>query len=396
LILIVLWLYILQAAGAFKGGPGGKTFGADYAMFVTAAQVLKSGGDPYSPTVLLRAETSLMHRLHRSMIVPKHRSQVRVGNPPVLYWAMQPLTEASFVPAALISLIGLYGLSAVGFLGVLHYFHWRRRVAPTLVFLLMPPVVFGVYFGNVIGIVFAGIGVSLAISRRYPALAGAVMSLAWLKPPIALPVVLLVWLFHVQPRKQFAAGFIAGTAGLFVLTIATSGPSSMSLWLRGLVRYSNDMASQPDVSSLNGLYVLWMPSTPRLLLEAVTLVAALVVTGYVWTKDQSGERAFLEIAPLWVVWMLASPYGHFYDEIILAVPLVAYLGENARRITSGFPATSLYLLFGSMVFLAWIPVRIYLLPIPLVIIAAFMVRSQRDPRFRDTIPDDAVRPVVAT
>ena len=93
-------------------------------------------------------ETGLMHQLHRPMIGPKHRAQVRVGNPPLLYWAMQPLTGVTFVPGALISLLGLYVLSAVGFLAIVQYFGWKRRVGPTAVFLVMPPVVFGAYFGK--------------------------------------------------------------------------------------------------------------------------------------------------------------------------------------------------------------------------------------------------------
>jgi hypothetical protein len=382
LVLLVLWIYLFYGEGAFKGGPSGKAFGADYTMFVSAAQVLKAGGDPYNPAVLLRTETAWMHRLHRPMIKRSQRSQVRVGNPPLLYWVMEPLTGARFVPAALASLIGLYLLSAVGFAAVLRYFGWRTWILPTFIFLLMPQVVLGAFYGNVVGVVFAAMGLSLALSRRYPTVAGAVMCLAWLKPPVALPVVLVLGAFHVEHRNRFAYGFALGTVGLFGLTLLTSGWSSIGLWIHGLLQYSNDMAIQPDVISLAGLYVRWMPPAPRVALEALTVMGALALTGYLWRMRSAGERDFLTVAPLWVVWMLAAPYGHFFDEIILAIPVAAYLGQNGRRVAYRLPGFTLYLLFFSLFFISWAPLRVYLLPIPLVLVAVFMYWSQRDPRFQ--------------
>jgi hypothetical protein len=384
LVLLILWIYLFYGEGAFKGGPSGKAFGADYTMFVTAAQVLESGDDPYNPSVLLRAETDLMHRLHRPMIKPSQREQVRVGNPPFLYWAMRPLIGANFVPAALASLIGLYILSAIGFLATLRFLGWKHRILPTVIFLLMPQVVLGAFYGNVIGIVFAAIGVSLALSRRFPALSGILMGLAWLKPPVALPVVLLLWLFHVRPRFRFAAGFAACTVGLFVLTLVTTGWNSIGLWVHGLLRYSNDMAIQPDVISLTGLYVHWMPAAPRLILEALTLLAVFALTAHIWRSRRGEQTSILAVAPLWVLWMLASPYGHFFDEIILAVPIAAYLGQNGARLPYRLPGTTLYLLFFSLFFISWAPLGVYLLPIPLVLITAFILRSQRDVRFQGT------------
>jgi hypothetical protein len=389
MVLLLLWVYLFCGEGAFNGGPSGKAFGADYTMFVSAAQVLKAGGDPYNPRVLLRAETAMMQRLHRTMIAKDQRSQVRVGNPPLLYWAMRPLIGASYVPAALVALISLYVLSGVGFLAILRYFGWKRPFLPTLIFLLMPQVVLGAFYGNVIGIVFAAIGVSLLLSQRYPILAGVLMSLAWLKPPVALPVVLLLGLFHVQRRTAFASGFAAGTAALLALTVGTSGWRSVGLWLHGLVRYSNDMAHQPDVISLAGLYVRWMPQFPRLALETLTILVALALTALAWRKVPRGHIAFISVAPLWVGWLLASPYGHFFDEIILAVPVVAYLTQNGRDVGRLLPATSLYLLLFSLLLLTLTPFHAYLLSLPLLAIAIFMLMSKDDPRFRsDSQPDE--------
>ncbi|HEX6509486.1 MAG TPA: glycosyltransferase 87 family protein [Chloroflexota bacterium] len=381
IVLLILWVWLFDGEGAFKSGPSGKSLGSDWAMFVGAAQVMKVGGDPYNPGVLYRTEAAMMHHQHLSMIKNSQRAQVRVGNPPLLYWAMRPLTDRSFNPSTVIALIALYVLSAVGFIACLRYFGWRARVVPTFIFLLMPQVVLGAYYGNVVGIVFAAVGLSLLLTRRYPLLAGALLSFAWLKPPVALPVVLLVGLFYVSSKLRFALGFSAATAILFVLTLATTGWHSVELWAHGLLRYSNEMSIQPDVISLSGLYVRWMPSTPRVVLELLTVVAALAVTAYFVQKQRGDREDALSIAPLWIVWMLAAPYGHFFDEIILAVPLLAYLGSNGYRVVYRLPAVALYLAFFSLFFISWTPFRVYLLPLMLLGILACMLRSRDDSRF---------------
>ena len=379
LLLLVLWVYLFWAEGAFKGGPSGKAFGADYTMFLSAAQLQQNAGDPYNPTALVRTESALMHRLHRATIKPSQRSQVRVGNPPLLYWAMRPLLRLDFVPTALASLAALYLLAAIGFLCTLRYFGWSSRVVPMIVFLLMPQVLLGAFYGNVIGIVFAAIGIALVLSRRHAALAGAVMCFAWLKPPVALPVVLIVGLFCVRPRWRYFMGFSVATVGAAALTVAACGLNSLGLWVHGLLRYSNDMAIQPDLISLAGLYVHWMPAGPRLALEGLTLAAAAAVTAVVWQRQRAGSDGNL-VASLWLMWILASPYGHFFDEVLLAVPMVAFLGRNGWRTPFPPQAATLYLVFFSLFFISWAPHGVYLLPIPLVIAGILFVKHRHPVR----------------
>lgn len=378
LVLLILWIWLFYSEGAFKGGPGGKALGGDYSMFVSAAQLVRAHGNPYDPSVLIRTETSFLQRVQAPPIDPKQRTHVRVGNPPLMYFAMEPLIGRPFALTAWISLLSLYALSALGFFGLLRYHGWRRRFLPILVFLLMPQVVLGAFYGNPIAIVFAAIGLSLPLLHRNPALAGALLSVAWLKPPIALPAVLLIALFYVPNPRRLAFGFLGASGILLLTTIATTGATSLGLWLRGLSRYSNDMAIQPDVISLNGLYLRLLSNGPRLALEAVTLAAALALTAYYWQKKQNMSQADVWLAPLWVVWMLAAPYGHFFDEILLAVPAVALFGQNGRYVSSRIPATVLYLLFFSLVLISWMPLNVHLLPIPLMAIAALMVVFARN------------------
>jgi Glycosyltransferase family 87 len=376
-VLLILWIWLFYGEGAFKGGPGGKALGGDYAMFISAARLIHSQSNPYDPALLIHTETNFLQQLHAPPIDGKQRSHVRVGNPPLMYWAMEPLIDRPFVLTAWVSLLSLYALSALGFIAVLRYYGWRNWILPTVVFLLMPQVVLAAFYGNPVAIVFAAIGLALALSRRYPVLAGVLLSAAWLKPPVALPAVLLIALFYVPQRLRLAAGFAGATTALLLATIATTGVHSLGLWIRGLTQYSNDMSIQPDVISLNGLYLRWMTSGPRLALEAATLIAALAITAYYWQKRGRIAEKGIWLAPLWLVWMLAAPYGHFFDEVILAIPVLAVLGKNGEFVSRRIPATVLYLLFCSLLVISWMPINVHLLPLPLLAVAALMVKYAR-------------------
>lgn len=105
-----------------------------------------------------------------------------MGNPPLFFWALEPLPSRPLQPVALAGILVLYLLSIAGFMAAFYRFGWKRYTLAALCFILMPQVVPGMFNGNVIGLVFAGIGLSLALAPRYPALAGALLSAAWLKP----------------------------------------------------------------------------------------------------------------------------------------------------------------------------------------------------------------------
>jgi len=394
-ILLILWVDLFAAEGAFKGGPNGKTFGADWAMFMGAAGMMRQGQNPYAHSALYRAEKQLLSR--QRLPILKHQETVRVGNPPLFFWALEPLPSRPFQPVALAGILVLYLLSIAGFIAALYRFGWKRYTLAALCFILMPQVVLGMFDGNVIGLVFAGIGLSLALAPRYPALAGAVLSVAWLKPPVALPIVLLIAAFHVARPARLVAGFSLISASLFGLTLLTTGWSSVVNWIAGLVGYSQDMRTQPDVASLAGLYVRWMPSVGRSALEALSLGLAIAITAVYWYRvRRNAPLDFARDAWLWMVWMLATPYAHFYDEMILAIPIAALLGRHGHRLNRRLPVLALYLMFFSLLVLSWTPFQVYLLPLPLAGVAACMLLVEHHPKYSSSRPPELAPSTVAS
>jgi hypothetical protein len=382
--MLVLWLYLFAAEGAFGRGPNGETFAADFAMFEGAAKVMQDGGNPYNHALLYRTERAMLAR--QGMDRMPARAVVRVGNPPLFFWAMEPLVRLPFRRVALAWSIFLYALSALSFLLLLRFFGWRRRSLPLLVFLLMPQVVFGPYYGNAVSLVFFGICVALALSRRYPFLAGSALVLAWLKPPVALPIVLLILVFHGSRRARMASGFAVTSAAMFAFTLLATGFERTVQWLQGLAGYSHDLGSSPDIASFAGLYVRNVPGGLRLSIHALGLAVGIIFTALVWHRKRSNSVVpWISVAWLWALWFFLAPYAHFFDEVLLTVPILVLLGTDAVRLSWREPATALYMVFASLLVISAAPGNVQLLWLPLLVILLCLYIAGRSTRYRDAI-----------
>jgi Glycosyltransferase family 87 len=327
--------------------------------------------------LLYRTEHTLL--LHQGIRTIEARPLVRAGNPPLFFWLLQPLSRLPFRTADLLWTIGMYTLSALGLLSALRALNWERWRVPTLLFLLMPQVVLSAYYGGATAIIFAGLGLTLLAARDQPFLAGMLATVGWLKPQLALPLVLIIGLFQVAARGRFFVGLLAGTAALLGATLATTGLESLHWWLQGLVGYSSTIAAQPNIASIAGLYVRSAGADLRLALSGVMLVVTGTLTAWWWwrTHARRGLVPPQAWAWLWLAWFLATPYGHFPDEILLAYPVLALLGRNADLIAMPHSVVTLYLLLASLALFSWAPHGVQLLWLPLMVVCALAAWSAR-------------------
>lgn len=362
-LLLVLWLWLFWATSDMRLGPNGVTFDNGFATYLSSARVLESHGDPYNARLVCKTET----RMLRAQGVPVHQPlwNCRVGNPPLFLWLLRPLVRLPFQMIGFAWVVLLELAALTGILATLHAFGWRRQFLPSIVFLLMPPVVYAAYYGEPDAIVFAGIGLALALLSRHPTLAGSLLVVAWLKPPLGLPVVMLLGLFSTSKRWQFVAGFAVCSAFLLVLIIATTGWGSMEAWAHSLIAFSGDTAVRGHQASLVGIYMRWASVRERALLESVTVLAAAALTWWYWTRHTPGEP-FIASAWLWGVWFLAIPYGQYYDEISLALPVLALLGCDGSNLMSVSSITTLYGVLFSCLLVYWTVWQIDPQSLPLV------------------------------
>ncbi len=378
MLLTLLWTGVFLSVAHLKGGPHAGPFGVDFAHNMSGAYVMSHGGNPYDGDALVRGENMYL----RSHGVPDHvaspdRALVWVAYPPLYLWALRPLLNFSFPLVATAWILFMVVFVAAGFVACLRFLGWSSRLLPMVLFLGMPQTTFQAYYANPAGPVIAVIMGALAIHRRWPLAAGLLLSLTWLKPQIGLPGFLLIALFAPgKARLRIASGLVAGTLGLLALTLAGPGSQSLVLWIRGMLRVSGIAGEQPNMIPLIGLYAGWASPALRGPLEAVSLCVAVGLTGWWWWRlRRFAEVPLHSVAWLWPVWLLALPYAHFPDEMLLAPAVLAVLGTNAQNITRAVPALCIYLLyFSTLLYNIEIAPHVQLLCLPLLVIAIAMYR----------------------
>jgi hypothetical protein len=249
--MLVMWLWVVSRVVSHGGGPSGSGLGVDVTAYLSAAQVVNHGGNPFDHQVLYRTEVHLLHR--HGLAAPSRPSLVRVAQPPMLFWILQPLVNLPFQATAVVWILCMYGCFALGFLGSLKYSGWSNWLFPSLLFLAMPQVILSVINGNIVAVVFAAIGCSLLCVDRYPFAAGCLLGLCLLKPQVSLPIALLIVVF-CTPWKRLVAGFCFSVAIIVSLSAVTTGVSSLGWWVRGIGDFSSTIPRQGDIPSLAGLY----------------------------------------------------------------------------------------------------------------------------------------------
>jgi Glycosyltransferase family 87 len=366
LLQLFLWVGFFGVTRYFQDGPSGTAMGTDFAVFVGASNAMKHGQNPYDSAVLFRSESSLLARQHLRMT--GDRFNVRAGNPPLFYWALEPLTGLPFQRVAVAWILAMYLSSGAGFLLALRYLRWTNWLLPTVVFLLMPEVVTGATFGNVHGPVLVVIALCLVLMERHAGLAGAVGALGWLKPQIAFPLLLVIFLFHSVDRRRAAAGFLGATVALSGAMVAATGLHSFAEWIAGLDSWSNGIGKEPNVVSLSGLYSGWLPRSLQIVVAIGLVVLACGATTVAWKRVHSRTVVpVIAVGWLWVLWFLVSPFAHYTDVIVLAVPVLALLGRNGEHVARPLGIATLYLAFFSLVVL-WTP----LVSLPVIVLGILL------------------------
>jgi hypothetical protein len=346
-LLLGVWVLAFLASSGVRNGPSGKGMAGDLAIFLGAARVAENGGNVYSPAAAYKAERSLLGDQH--VAVPAGQSFVRVGNPPLTFWLIRPLSHVPFRLAALAWVLSLYALMALAFLATARFLGWKQPWRPTILFLAMPQTMLAAYYGNLDALVFASVAAAVVLARRYPLLAGAALTTAWLKPQCGLPAVLIVLLFLCPRPRMAAAGFGLASMGTLMLTWLACGSDSIVHWLGALGGYSRDLIAQPDIASFTGLYLHTTAGSLRTAIQ-VSLIAVAASATLTLRSRSSGESSvdWPLVSSLFVLWFLVTPFAHFHDEVILAIPLLGLAGYAGGAARSRV-VFCLYALLGSLI-----------------------------------------------
>lgn len=318
LLVLLLWLPLFAING-LRHGPNGRGMGGDLALFLAAARVQQGGGNPYDPTLTVSTERAWLRS--QGVPLPPHRSFLRVGNPPVVFWALRPLAALPFQRAALVWIAAMATLLLLTFLLLRRYGSPPGRLWSVAVVALLPQTLLAVYYGNLDALVAASLAVTLLLQPRHPLLAGVALSLSWVKPQVGLPLAFLL-LLYTPYLRSLLSGLVTGTGLGAIASLAVTGTTGLAAWITALRAWSRTASAQVDLASFSGLYAHHLSSGLRLTVEAVLLTSALLLT--LALRRRTGPAVVPPVA-LFCVWFLVSPFAHLHDEVVLTVPLLYLL-----------------------------------------------------------------------
>jgi hypothetical protein len=287
--------------------------------------VVAHHGDPYNWPTLAAAE----YRLYDAPqgLVPGHPAYyefLAYPEGPWLAYALAPVTNLPWEVAYAIyaALLGLILLAAS--FGTLTLLGWsRRRAALGAGCTLLGAVGFiNLFMGQVSVIVFGALIAAWLLARsRRPWLAGAVLTLVWVKPNIGLPLSLVLALLEPAVARRMMAGFLVASAGAFGLMAAVMGVHFLEWPLQVPRMWQAVQGLQPDIASVESFYY---PGLSGWLKTAALLVTLLAAVAYGLWAIRRAPDARTRGLTLLIIWLFALPFVQSYD-LVLLLPAVALL-----------------------------------------------------------------------
>jgi hypothetical protein len=150
-----------------------------------------------------------------------------------------------------------------------------------------------------------------------------------------VPVALLCGLSWRAGGRRTAAFTAIGAVALCALAIPFSEPDALRQWVQALVDYGSRFDRwQPDISSLAGIYVPFVPRIVGRSLSSLCIIAGLVCAAWLLrngahSRVVAGDRRWWHLlATGMACWLLVLPYIHPYDDMLLLAPLLVLLAGS--------------------------------------------------------------------
>lgn len=313
--------------------------GIDFRIFYTAGWALRQGIDPYNAPALARASIAATGII----------SGPPLGAFPYLPWVGWAMAPWSLVPyttaLALWELLSWALVLGAANLWARHlgwYRSWPVSILASVSTVALLDYKVGQFDAVAMGLVVV---TSAAAGRGRWLLAGLVATVVvLLKPQLALPLLPLLWVLAVRERGSLRSALTGQAIAVVVLMALPSilQPSRMRAWILLVVHFSHGIGhGQLALAGLAGLVNLlpswWHLSTGLTspitigLVTAGLAAMALITHHSLLTGDQSWSQTqragWCLLLPL-AIWLLATPYVHAYDVLILLPLLILALGPD--------------------------------------------------------------------
>jgi Glycosyltransferase family 87 len=307
--------------------------GHDFSAFYAAGLTLRHGHDPYSWSQLGATEAHL-----RSIGDPRQPMGFNpYANPPLFAWALAAFTVVPERPAYVIWLAAMVAAMLGSVVLLASCDGMGRRRWALLVFAVTPAPVIGYFLGQQTPLLLVALAAALAALRhKRPALAGVMLTVGWIKPHLIFPIALvLVAMLGWPQARRLLVGFLCASVLFGLASWLVTGKALVIAWVRDLSLYGHTLDTvQPDLSSLAGVYLSvvgrpWSACIGAAIVGAWLLFAVLLVRKARRESLAPADDRWLRLVALALAsWLLATPYAHPADLVLLAPVLPVFLGRH--------------------------------------------------------------------
>jgi hypothetical protein len=301
------------------------TVGQDFRAFFAAATVVAHHGDPYNWPTLAATEYQLYDAPQG--LKPGDAAYyefLAFPEGPWLAYALAPLTGLPWPVAYAIYavLLGLILLAASFVTFTMLGWSYRPAALGAGCTLACAVGFINLFMGQVSVIVFGALIAALLLARRgQPWLAGAVLTLVWVKPNIGLPLALVLALLEPAVARRMLSGFVVASAAAFGLMAAVMGLHFLEWPLQVPRMWQAVQGLQPDIASVESFYYPGLSGWVKTGALLVTLLAAVAYGGWAIRRAPDAHTRGLTLL---IIWLFALPFVQSYD-LVLLLPVIALL-----------------------------------------------------------------------
>ncbi|MGH7610669.1 MAG: glycosyltransferase family 87 protein [Candidatus Dormibacteria bacterium] len=361
----VVGLALAVLVRGFPAHVGG--LASDYRVLYAAGQLVSRGQSPYSVHHLAAAEQA-------ALAYPAHaQTATAFAYPPPTAWVLSVLARLPFWVSFGV-FVGFCAAVAGLTLSLLARDLGWRHTAPLLVGVGASWIgLSGLFYGQFDALLFAALaGAMLLAWHDRPLAAGLVMGVVLLKPDLLWPAPCFMFL-ALWPRRDHALRFAAGFLPVLLIWLVGSY-SQLPAWERALAHFGQALAAQPDLAGLPGLLAaappgwgwrLGLGSGPTLAVVALALLGMVVLGTWMgrspdWRRVSPVGRISWALGLALGLWLLATPYDHSNDVLMLLPLFMLTVGRDARRVHGlglgpAVLAIIVLLLIWPALLLPWVP-----------------------------------------
>jgi hypothetical protein len=308
--------------------------GNDARVLYAAGRVAANHGNPYDFNQLSAEASRVNAEAHAAGTGRDAFGPNEYHYPPILtraWQALAPLGDVGFlvIDVAVLLIAGIIGLELI-----LAALNWEQRWLPRLFFLFSLPMLTVLSSGNPATLLLLGWAAAFfwAARGRF-LLAGGALAIAWIKPPVGIPIAVAMLIANWQQWRRLLAGVAAGSLVFAALNLALGGLDGTRDWILSLVQFSATINAHQDaviqqrfLAGLSGPFFGLGPLWANLIAVVLVGLILLWIFRRAASEQWSERKPRLVIAIAMAVALAVSPYIHTYDLVLEAVPVLVLAG----------------------------------------------------------------------